>query len=556
MVLLIAIGAAVAAYNSSNNGKPGGNNDSSGTATTSTNIPLDPLILRDKRSVDLLPLERTLALLEAPIATITFCEREKSDMIKNDDDENQDIVEYLQARVTEIVAKNPWLGGWLARDPTTRAVKLYYDETGEQINGPIFRAFPSEIGLSRDTPYEQYGSLFEGHDVLVQGNAEIINCDRQPLWRVSVVPDQNSPRDRLALVVSMSHIVGDGFTYFRILNMLGNHAPIEAMNPVRRPHQFNEQLAQFVGLDEAYYIDKISKSPLWAVFVKTQDDTIIQRRAFFLNEEWIEGQKRAWDQAVKLEQAYELYGTGNDGERSIEQHLQSTAIAPRSNDNFKVSFAAHQASSSLTTNDIITSWFFKTANVTAGLMPYNLRNKFPDLKESDAGNYTTTIPFGVADYGSPLLIQKSRHLGKRTNANIPLPQHALDNRYGIAVDWRSFQRKGGLTMGSNKRWRQVLQLPCYKIHDLNSIPKSFSSIHLFNAGPHGEPAFTVIAPRNIMDAIASSGMVKSTIVELNCQGTEKDAFAENVQETLDGRRKSVYAPLLDGTDLSVILEDS
>jgi hypothetical protein len=549
MVLLIAIGAAVVAYNASNNGKEGESPDSS--EATTTNRPLDPQVLRDKRSVDLLPLERTLALLEAPIATITFCERRDKD-----DDKNEKIEDYLQARVTEIVEKNPWLGGWLSRDPTTGAVKLYYDETGEQINGSIFRAFSSEIGLSRDTPYEEYGSLFEGRDVLVRGNAEIINYDRQPLWRVSVIPDQNSPSDRLALVVSMSHILGDGYTYFRILNMLGNHAAIESMNPVRRPHQFNQQVAQLVGIDEAYYIDKISKSPLWAVFVKTKDDTVIQRRAFFLNEEWIEDQKRVWDQAAKLEQAYELYGAGNDGERRVEQHIPSITTVPRSNENFKVSFAAHQASSSLTTNDIITSWFFNTVNATAGLMPYNLRSKFPDLKDSDAGNYTTTIPFGMADYGSPLLIQKSRLLGKRAHANIPLPQHALDNRYGISIDWRSFQRKGGLTMGSNNQWRQVLQIPCYKIQDLNSIPKTFSSIHLFNAGPHGEPAFTVIAPSNIMHAIASSGMVKSTIVELNCQGSEKDTFAETVQAALDGRRKSVYAPLLEGTDLSAILEEA
>jgi hypothetical protein len=108
----------------------------------------------------------------------------------------------------------------------------------------------------------------------------------------------------------------------------------------------------------------------------------------------------------------------------------------------------------------------------------------------------------------------------------------------ISVDWRSFQRRGGLDLGLEGT-RQTLQMPLYDMTDVESLPKSFSSITLFNAGPNGEPAVAVIAPQSVMSKIENSGIVKEMLFE--SEGPSEDLFLENIQETARGRRTSVFA---------------
>jgi hypothetical protein len=108
----------------------------------------------------------------------------------------------------------------------------------------------------------------------------------------------------------------------------------------------------------------------------------------------------------------------------------------------------------------------------------------------------------------------------------------------ISVDWRSFQRRGGLDLGLEGT-RQTLHMPLYDMTDVESRPKSFSSITLFNAGENGEPAVAVIAPQSIVSKIEKSGIVKEMLFE--SEGPSEDLFLENIQETASGRRTSVYA---------------
>lgn len=82
-------------------------------------------------------------------------------------------------------------------------------------------------------------------------------------------------------------------------------------------------------------------------------------------------------------------------------------------------------------------------------------------------------------------------------------------------------------------------MPLYDMTDVESLPKSFSSITLFNAGPNGEPAVAVIAPQSVVSKIEKSGIVKEMLFE--SEGPSEDLFLENIQETARGRRTSVFA---------------
>lgn len=538
-----------------NNGGDGSDGDSSSLPPAE---PLEPDFLATLKPINLLPLERTLTLFEAPNATITFM-----------DGSPQVATDWLRSRVSEVVYRNPWLGGYLGKDKSRGgAVSLFYDPSSDEVNPDVFTSFePGTIELTRETKYEDFGEVFSGHDVVVRCNADLVGRN-QPIFRVCVIPDAKEPNDRFALVVSMSHVAGDGYTFHKIFKFLStdcNTADIEEMNPIRK-HKFTEAVYDLCGSEEAFYVDKISRSPMWSAFAK-KDETVIVRAAFYIDESWVEGQKEAWEKMARMEEAEKLL-LGNGSAKDMETNLApvgeddevtsdgvqdmpapSTQAPSKPRPlpaNFKVSFASHQTASHITTNDIITSWFFRVCDATIGLMPFMLRERIPLFKSVDAGNYAITIPFPRKDYHSPMLIRDARPTGRRVNTDIPLPPHRAENRYGISIDWRGVGfKKGGLKLGPKGECKQVLHLPCYQSQDYKYIPKNFSSIHLFNAGPEGEPAVSVVCPDFVMDRVLQSGIVKSMINEGQISTSEEDTFMEAVVEAKEGRRTSVFAGLLD-----------
>jgi len=50
---------------------------------------------------------------------------------------------------------------------------------------------------------------------------------------LSVIPDSKRPDDTFVVILSISHIVVDGFNYYQILNMLNEGAEILKLNTVR-----------------------------------------------------------------------------------------------------------------------------------------------------------------------------------------------------------------------------------------------------------------------------------------------------------------------------------
>jgi hypothetical protein len=392
MVLLIAIGVAAAAY--------------AGKSSSSDNDAHFDLDLDGLTAVDLLPVERTLAIFESPITTVTHMEGDP-----------KEAADYLRKRVDEIVCQNPWLGGWLAKDKKDGAVKLFYDPSGEKLAPDLFRSFePLEIPLSRDTSFVLQREILEkaAPGVKVKQNAEVIGRN-DGLWRVSLIPDSDMPTERFALVVSQSHMLGDGHTFFAAYNMLNNDSPIVSLNP-KRNFKWIKDVEETMGIAETYYINTIAKSPLWARFLK--DETIIDTRVFFLNEEWVEGQKMAWAAVAAAEAA-------------VENSETSRKVGPARSD-YAVSFASPLSAMSLSTNDVVTCWFYRLVDATVGLMAYNFRGRLESCGDDDAGCYSCAIPYTAEDYETPTLIQQSRTSARRAYADrhenpTTLPSHSRDS---------------------------------------------------------------------------------------------------------------------------------
>ena len=55
-----------------------------------------------------------------------------------------------------------------------------------------------------------------------------------PQAALSVVPDALRPDDTFAVIFSLSHVISDGYTHYKILSMLSSDGEITSMNPTRK----------------------------------------------------------------------------------------------------------------------------------------------------------------------------------------------------------------------------------------------------------------------------------------------------------------------------------
>ena len=143
-----------------------------------------------KTVLPLMPTETSFIMMDAApsISTITYFE---GDIYS--------AAVFLRERVALIVKKNPWLdgrldhGGLLVFDPSAAGTDLFQLST---------------VPLSRATPYATVATKIAA--LLVKNGTNSVGRADEPQFRVTVVPDADSPTSRWALVVSMSHVIADG----------------------------------------------------------------------------------------------------------------------------------------------------------------------------------------------------------------------------------------------------------------------------------------------------------------------------------------------------------
>ena len=90
----------------------------------------------------------------------------------------------------------------------------------------VLRALP--VDLTRTTPYGVMARKVL--KLLVKKGGESLGRCDEPQFRICVVPDAQSPNTRWALVVSLSHIIADGHTFYQVHNMLSEDSPVVALS--------------------------------------------------------------------------------------------------------------------------------------------------------------------------------------------------------------------------------------------------------------------------------------------------------------------------------------
>ncbi|KAL9183313.1 hypothetical protein ACHAXT_005100 [Thalassiosira profunda] len=459
--------------------------------------------LEGKTACELLPLEQTLNILEWPTTTVTFFSCASPEKMHS-------ALDGLERRLAAMLRANPWLGGWLVRgkgvgSSCDNTLRLWYDPTKQEVAPEIFRRMAhDDVPLDKDTPYADYEKILLGNDVAVKTNIQLINRKAGALFRVTVVPTPFE--DGFALVVSMSHALGDGYTYYGIYKMLLGNRALSALIP-QRELMFSSQVMELMGRQEAHYISHITTDPAWAKLFRLGsgvsaaeeegEGSELQGRVFLINRHFIAN--------IKAQHLTE----GN-----ISDIYKSTLRSPMTPAALNDLDSATDDSPTLSTNSILVSWFWNLLNVDVGLMTDHV------------GNYANPVPYTREDYKSPALIRKSLENCRRagtaagTGAATTLPRAHPELTFSIVTNWSSFRHteQNDVNREADTEWNDghgvtlLRHLPVIFPRMKDESPKRMSFLVIFSSGPD-DIGCVVLAPGRAMEEIERCGVVKEMIAE-------------------------------------------
>jgi hypothetical protein len=345
-------------------------------------------------------------------------------------------------RLLEILKANPWLGARLVKDDRSSPLyAVHSKEFDESTLSSYFKEIRiNNTELPRDKRFHETTSL----DTLlsyvepyfVQKGTSCLNKDNEVLFKVVVIKiidyeydhnrhntasEENQERKpmitRTALVISMSHVIGDGYTYYKIFSFFDSNKEIIRMIPQRKTEEYTKRIYELQGIECKHFF----LSPL---FIGRIIWSFIFTRSF-----------------PKL-QFYKV--NKNEIQRIKKEFLakrKEKTIAAASKEE-SASLADKKESCFLSTNDILTAWFFKECEVTYGMMACNTRNRIDGINDDLAGNYSSIIGYKGNDFENPYHIRRSLpHLSaheERGRSKLPTKMETLGFHFGTVTNWSSF----------------------------------------------------------------------------------------------------------------------
>jgi len=350
-------------------------------------------------------------------------------------------IQFLRHRIALILEKNPWLTSRIVKKSTTDGVvAMAYDEVSEADRhvDEHFTAYKTgEVGITLNM---QYAELVECLLPLQCARSNPATDANEPLFKVAVVPLEESADSAgpapmqsavtlpgFALIVSMNHTLGDGHTYYRLYGMLDADQEVEALDPVRVAG-FEEAKIKIIGENES------------AMFSSTGYGLGIVGTYLF----------------GKL--------TGRKPQNVCVHTIDPAWVAQE-----KAKAAEEAQVPFVSTNDALTSWFFREMKCDINIMVANFRSRKPailDLVGHHVGNYEANVPYFPGDFEKPALIRQSirdsanQFRARRAGSpitKIPGLSTLLRNKSAIITNWASFYRDVVLLADSRREDSESLR---------------------------------------------------------------------------------------------------
>jgi len=293
-------------------------------------------------------------MLEKGIATITFYKGDFKEAAK-----------AIRAQFALVIAANPWLCGRLVTASDGGVCLRYPVKPSDADLESLFTASSVEdtattttttFKLSPNLPFSQITSeLYACKNTIVQRGGDSLDKD----ITVALLTLSESAVGAFALVFSLSHVVGDGRTYYEVFKMLQPGVAARALQP-DRIQSFSETMRDMCGRAELALQETVGFGMLYTF--STLFTTPAKCVAFYLDDARIAAAKA---EAVK-----------EDG----------------------VAFVS--------TNDIICSAFFNVCNTRLGWVGMDCRGRMEGITSDLAGNYVSALTVDEGTYKTPGTIRK------------------------------------------------------------------------------------------------------------------------------------------------------
>lgn len=302
----------------------------------------------------LLPSEAQILHLGLP-QTLSACTWFRGD--------HHSIESSLRDKVRQIVKANPWLLGRIVRHEG--AYHLVYNDS----NNDLDVAADEQVLVVLDPQTSITVTSPASHIARACSDGMVKDPRRENQWKIAILP---SSAGTFAVVCSMSHLVADGFTFYRIYKMLMGTSkyPIEAMD-AKRFHASDRLQKETFGTVAQRMLTSIGFLYHFALGLATE----MAMKALFPRMTSSASQMFLVDTNAITDMKKEYQET-NHGTHDVQQQQQQ-----------EVPF--------LSTNDILTSWFLHNCGCGFGYMLVNLRGKVKGHEDSMCGVYNGMVAFDI-----------------------------------------------------------------------------------------------------------------------------------------------------------------
>jgi len=337
---------------------------------------------------ELLEFENKLYLMDVPpVTTLTWFRGDYRKAGK-----------LLEERLQKILEASPWLGGHVGLS-RGKLCLVYNRNSNKFLLAKDFTVVLDSTSstISRRTPVDQM--MAKCRHLLLKNGVD------QPLINVTLLPCKDSSDTHFALIVSVSHFVADGHTYYSLLSQLCSRSPknIQALTAVPITSTV-EQQKEAMGREN---YDAFSIGPRTYLNIVWQVITIM----------------------IGLRPLPEGVFVEIDPARIKVAKQMAVSDANDSNCKF------------VSTNDVLTSWYFETMACTVGCMLINWRNRLEGHTDRHAGNYEYVIMHTKQDWATPALIRASlnnNNFCRAVTTQEPLPKYL--KTMAFSTNWSTFAR--------------------------------------------------------------------------------------------------------------------
>ncbi len=300
-------------------------------------------------------------------------------------------VDFLKERAQQILSANPWLASRLKPDEQTGKPCLVHTEkpplspfyeqvdvTDICVTGPTVDSIVAE---TYTMPLSQsLSQIFTKHGF------NSLNTD-EPLFKIRLCTGSDG---RFMIVVSMSHILGDGFTIYRIYQMLSPSESVVALLP-DRIKSFHAVIEATGGLPGSLWIPRSGVAPS----SNSKKNWLLESKALWCTKETREaiGLTHGKEEDLPVKEATFSGGL-------FQVNMEWVAEQKRT-------FQGNSSIPWISTNDILTSWFLTKSKASMGAFAINARDRTPEIGTLHAGNYQLGFLLCPEEFADPAAIRAS-----------------------------------------------------------------------------------------------------------------------------------------------------